>query len=132
MEDEDLHYTMKREEFEKLAEPVFQQVAEALNRVKANLEKKGIKLHSIELVGGGTRIPSFKDIIKNVFGMEYSRTLNSSESIARGCALMAAIKSPLFRVPDYVLNERAYYGIKFYWNFVEGDKFLGLNSTLYP
>jgi hypothetical protein len=33
---------------------------------------------------------------------------------------MAAIKSPLFRVPDYALNEKAYYGIKFYWNFVEG------------
>jgi hypothetical protein len=32
------------------------------------------------------------------------RTLNSSESVARGCALMAAIKSPLMKVPDYTLN----------------------------
>ena len=45
---------------------------------------------------------------------------------------MAAIKSPLFRVSDYALHERAYYGVKFYWNFVEGEKYLGLNSELYP
>lgn len=45
---------------------------------------------------------------------------------------MAAIKSPLFRVADYTLNERAYYGIKFYWNFVEGEKYLGLDSSRYP
>lgn len=47
MEDEDLHYSMKREQFEKLAEPVFTQIAEALNKVKASLDKKSIKLHSI-------------------------------------------------------------------------------------
>jgi hypothetical protein len=45
---------------------------------------------------------------------------------------MAAIKSPLFKVPDYALHERSYYGVKFYWNFVEGEKYLGLNSALYP
>jgi hypothetical protein len=45
---------------------------------------------------------------------------------------MAAIKSPLFRVADYGLNERAVYGVKFCWNFVEGEKYLGLDSSLYP
>ena len=45
---------------------------------------------------------------------------------------MAAIRSPLFKVPDYVLNEKAFYGIKFCWNFVEGNNFLGMNSDLYP
>lgn len=45
---------------------------------------------------------------------------------------MAAIKSPLFRVSDYALHERVYNGVKFYWNFVEGEKHLGLDSSLYP
>ena len=71
-------------------------------------------------------------MVKETFGFDPSRTLNSSESIARGCGLMAAIRSPLFRVADYTLNEKAYYGVKFYWNFVEGNNFLGLNSHLYP
>lgn len=45
---------------------------------------------------------------------------------------MAAIKSPLFRVAEYTLNEKAQYGIKFSWNFVEGNHFLGTNSDAYP
>lgn len=45
---------------------------------------------------------------------------------------MAAIKSPLFRVTEYTLNEKAQYGIKFSWNFVEGNHHLGTNSDQYP
>lgn len=45
---------------------------------------------------------------------------------------MAAIRSPLFRVQDYTMIEKAQYGVKFYWNFVEGNNFLGPNSHLYP
>lgn len=45
---------------------------------------------------------------------------------------MAAIKSPLFKVPDYGLHERMPYGVKFYWNFVQDGKMLGLNAEQYP
>ena len=100
--------------------------------MKDTISQKKINLHSIEMVGGGTRIPAFISTLKETFGVEPSRTLNSSESVARGCALMAAIKSPLFRVADYTLNERVFYGVKFSWNFVEGDKYLGLDSSVYP
>lgn len=132
MEEEDLHYTMKREEFVNISKPVFDQIHQVLVKAREVLKEKGITLHSVELVGGGTRIPEFLRIVKEVFGFEASRTLNSSESVARGCGLMAAIRSPLFRVAEYTLNEKATYGVKFYWNFVDGNKFLGLNSELYP
>lgn len=33
------------------------------------------------------------------------RTLNSSECIARGCALMSAMMSPLFKVANYGVEE---------------------------
>ena len=69
-----------------------------LVKVRDDLKAKDIQLHSIELIGGGTRIPIFNQAVKEVFGIESSRTLNSRESVARGCALEAAIKSPLFRV----------------------------------
>jgi heat shock protein 4 len=96
------------------------------------LKTKNIALHSIELIGGGTRIPAFLNLVKDVFNIEPSRTLNSSESVARGCALMSAIKSPLFKVPDFALHEKANYGIKFSWNFVENNHFIGLHSAAYP
>ena len=55
------------------------------------------------MVGGGTRIPAIQRLLQNVFKIEPMRTLNSSESIAKGCALMAAMKSPLFKVAPYVI-----------------------------
>ena len=123
---------MTRNEFEKISQPVFSQIGDMLLRARETLKEKGINIHSIELVGGGSRIPEFIRLVKETFGFDTSRTLNSSESVARGCGLMAAIRSPLFRVAEYTLNEKAYYGVKFYWNFVEGNNFLGLNSELYP
>ena len=98
MEENDLHYCMKREQFENISQPIFTAIAEAMNKMKKTLADKKINIHNIEMVGGGTRIPAFIQIIKQTFGIDPSRTLNSSESVARGCALMAAIKSPLFRV----------------------------------
>lgn len=132
MDEYDLQYTMTRQNFEEISKPIFLGIIEVLTRMRDALKARNINLHSIELIGGGSRIPAFVSLVKQVFGVEPSRTLNSSESVARGCALMAAIKSPLFRVSDYALHERVYNGVKFYWNFVDGDKHLGLNSHLYP
>ncbi len=85
------------------------------------------------MVGGGTRIPAFHKILEKVFKMEPMRTLNSSESIAKGCALMAAIKSPLFKVADYGLEEINYYPVRIYWNFIaQGGQPLANNEKAYP
>ena len=37
------------------------------------------------------------------------RTLNASECVARGCSLMSAMKSPLFKVADYGVEENNLY-----------------------
>jgi heat shock protein 4 len=78
MEENDLQYSMKRDQFEQISNPVFNQIHDILLRTRENLKEKGIKLHSVELVGGGTRIPKFLQIAKEIFGIELSRTLNSS------------------------------------------------------
>lgn len=100
-EDCDLEANLKREDFEKIAEPIFVLIEKVLSEFRGELEAKNIKLYSIEMVGGGTRIPAVQRLISGIFKVEPMRTLNSSESIAKGCALMAAIKSPLFRVAPY-------------------------------
>ena len=45
------------------------------------------------------------------------RTLNASECVARGCALMAAIMSPLFKVADYAIEEYNLYPIRCNWKY---------------
>jgi heat shock protein 4 len=102
-----------------LAEPVFKRIEECLGKIKAELDEKKIKIDAIEMVGGGTRIPAFQKIIEKMFKMEPVRTLNSSESIAKGCALMAAMRSPLFKVAEYGLDEINTYPVKIFWNFIE-------------
>ena len=49
------------------------------------------EIHSVEVVGGSSRIPVFKRLVKEVFGLEPSTTLNSDEATARGCALQVCI-----------------------------------------
>ena len=50
----------------------------------------GLKLeeiHSVEVVGGCTRIPAIKDLIFSVFQRDIRTTMNLDEAVARGCAL---------------------------------------------
>jgi len=67
-------------------------------------------------VGGATRIPAVQRLIEKVLKVEgVSRTLNASESIARGCAMMAAMRSPNFRVTEYKIEDSNFYPIKVGW-----------------
>lgn len=59
MEDEDLHYNMKRSEFENISKSVFNEISKKLNEIKQMIIKRRVPVHSIELLGGGTRIPFF-------------------------------------------------------------------------
>jgi molecular chaperone DnaK (HSP70) len=47
MEDNDIHYTLKREEFEKISQPILNAVAEVFSKMKDSLKAKNINLHSI-------------------------------------------------------------------------------------
>jgi molecular chaperone DnaK (HSP70) len=52
------------------------------------------QLHSFELVGGNTRVPSVISIAEEIFGMSHSRTLNSDECMSEGAAVACAMESP--------------------------------------
>ena len=65
------------------------------------LEESQLKLeeiHSVEIVGGSSRVPAIKRLIEKVFKQTPSTTLNQDEAVARGCALQCAMLSPTFKV----------------------------------
>lgn len=116
MNDIDVSALMKREEFEALIE-------DQINRLSAPLEKliqetgwSIDQIHSIEVVGGSSRIPAVKQRISEMFGKELSFTLNQDEAVARGCALQCAILSPVFKVRDFSVTDINSYPIKFTWS----------------
>jgi molecular chaperone DnaK (HSP70) len=63
LEDEDLYYSMKREEYEKICQPVIQKFKNMLLEFLNELKQKGITFDLIELIGGGTRIPAIINVI---------------------------------------------------------------------
>lgn len=108
-EDRDFSSSCSREEFEALAAPYFQKIGMMFTNVLERAKDKwysqkteekipDFKIDSVEIVGGGSRIPAIKRLIKDVFGVEASSTLNTDEAVARGCALQCAMISPTFKV----------------------------------
>jgi heat shock protein 4 len=92
---------MKRDQFEAIISPVIFQTKQFFLQCAGQLKTMGVTISSIELIGGGSRIPLFIRTVSEVFGTEPQRTLNSSECIARGAGLYSAMNSGIFRVQGY-------------------------------
>merc|ERR1719265_1976789 len=94
-----------------------------MDRVKAVLE--GCKamssvpaesIDSVEIIGGASRVPWVKKMISEAFGVkELCTTMNADESVARGCALQAAILSPLYKVRDFKVEDASPFTINVGW-----------------
>jgi molecular chaperone DnaK (HSP70) len=115
MEDEDLSEVLTRDMMQEIAKEVFEQIQAFLNMVKDEFKKLEVKYDSVELIGGGSRIPKIISIIQEVFEIAPSRTTNSSEAIARGATLAAVQQSGLFRFHSFNISNRIDYGIKLVW-----------------
>merc|ERR1712070_1030606 len=70
---------------------------------------------SVELVGNASRIQSIQKALEDFFQKPISRTLNASESVARGCALQGAMLSPLFRVREFDVIDAFAFPVKMSW-----------------
>lgn len=115
MDDKDVSSKMSRDEFEQITEPLLQRIDATLAGVLTNAKLKPNDIHSVEVLGGASRIPAFKRLVTQVFSKEPSTTLNSDEAVARGCALQCAILSPTFRVRDFSISDCQLYSIKLSW-----------------
>ncbi|XP_044176399.1 97 kDa heat shock protein-like isoform X1 [Acropora millepora] len=122
MEDRDVTGKMKRSDFEEKIQSLLQRVESTLQSL---IQKAGLKVsdvEAVEIVGGSTRVPIVKDIIKKIFDKEISTTLNADEAVARGCALQCAILSPTFRVREFSVTDAAPYPICLTWKSQSADE----------
>ncbi|KAK0539321.1 adenyl-nucleotide exchange factor sse1 [Tilletia horrida] len=119
MNDVDAASQLKREELEQLIAPVLERVQAPL---AAALEQSGLtkdQIHSVEMVGGSSRVPAFKERVSAFFGKPLSFTLNQDEAVARGCTLSCAMLSPVFRVREFAIHDSTPYAIKVTWDKAE-------------
>ncbi|CAI9766097.1 unnamed protein product [Fraxinus pennsylvanica] len=115
MDEKDVRGFIKREEFEQISMPILERVKRPLEKalVEAGLTVENI--HAVEVVGSGSRIPAIMKILLEFFGKEPRRTMNASESVAKGCALQCAILSPTFKVREFQVNESFPFPIALSW-----------------
>ena len=93
MAGEDMDIQFSRETFQGSIKKSLENLQNFLILCKKEINEQKIKIDSIELVGEATRIPVIQDCIKNFIGsdkQELSRTLNSQDCVARGCAIASA------------------------------------------
>uniref|UniRef100_T1PDV7 Hsp70 protein n=1 Tax=Musca domestica TaxID=7370 RepID=T1PDV7_MUSDO len=118
MEDVDVSSSMQRSEMEELCAPLFQRVEKTFKKLLADSKLTLEDIHSVEIVGGSSRIPAIKQLIESVFGKSASTTLNQDESVSRGAALQCAIMSPAVRVREFGVTDIQNYPVMVTW---EGD-----------
>ena len=115
MNDKDVSTSLSRADFEALAEPLLARTTVPLEQALAQAGLTKDDIDAIELVGGGTRVPSIKERIQAFFGKTLSFTMNQDEAIARGCAFASALQSPIFRVREFAVHDLVSYPIEFTW-----------------
>ncbi|KAF9881369.1 hsp70-like protein [Colletotrichum karsti] len=115
MNDIDVSAMITRQEFEAMVEPLLARVHVPLEQALADAKLTKDDIDVVEIIGGGSRIPSLKERIQDYFGKPLSYTLNQDEAVARGAAFSCAILSPVFRVRDFTVQDIMSYPIEFGW-----------------
>ncbi|KAF7135359.1 hypothetical protein RHSIM_Rhsim08G0221200 [Rhododendron simsii] len=115
MDEKDVRSFIKREEFEQISIPILERVRKPLEKALSEAGLTVENIHSVEVVGSGSRVPAMLRILTEFFGKEPRRTMNASECVAKGCALECAILSPTFKVREFQVNESFPFPIALSW-----------------
>merc|ERR1719421_2284497 len=104
-----------------MCQPMMDRVQAVLDSLKAEVGAVCDSIDAIEMVGGASRVPWLKEYCSKAFGKELSMTLNADESVARGCALQAAILSPLYKVREFKVEDTSAFAINVSWMGTAAD-----------
>ncbi len=82
---------LSRAKFEELIAPLLQRVRRPVEDAlkDAKLSKNGI--HEVILVGGSTRVPAVKNLVKELLSKEPNQSVNPDEVVALGAAVQAGV-----------------------------------------
>lgn len=124
MNDRDFTLKLTLEKFEELVAPLLDRLVPPLEAALAESGTASPKeLHSVEIVGGGSRVASVKRKLATTLELDTSlanyglkTTMNADEAVAKGCAMQAAMLSPRFKVKEYTVVEAAPYAVRLAWD----------------
>src|ERR1044072_1796106 len=83
--------TLNRAELERLVEDLIQRTLEPCRQALADAGVKAAQIDEVVLVGGMTRMPKVRQIVKEFFGKEPHTGVNPDEVVAIGAAIQAGV-----------------------------------------
>lgn len=84
---------LTRADLERLAAPVLERTKAHCRRALADAKVNASELDEVILVGGQTRMPLVRALVKEIFGREPNTTQNPDEAVALGATIQAGILS---------------------------------------
>ena len=87
------HLTMSltRAKLEQLCEPVFNRLIGPCKQALSDAKQTAADIDEVVLVGGSTRIPKVRQIVKDLFAKEPNKSVNPDEVVGIGAAIQGAI-----------------------------------------
>ena len=83
--------SITRADLEKLVDPLIQRTIEPLKKALADAGLKGDAIDEVVMVGGMTRMPKVREVVKQFFGKEPHTGVNPDEVVAMGAAIQAGV-----------------------------------------
>lgn len=83
--------TLRRDEFDRLAEPLIKRTIECCRRAMADAHLKSDEIDVVVLVGGSTRTPLVRQRIGEFFGREPLCAIDPDQVVALGAAVQAGV-----------------------------------------
>ncbi len=83
--------TITRADLERLVESLIQRTLEPCRKALADAGLKAADIAEVVLVGGMTRMPKVREIVKSFFGKEAHTGVNPDEVVAMGAAIQAGV-----------------------------------------
>jgi len=115
-DDQDFSSSLTTEELTELMGDLLVRLLEPCKKVVADAKFTFDQIDVIEVVGSATRSPLILNALKEHFGKEPQRTMNSEEAVSKGCALMGAMLSPNFKVREFAVVDCSPYPISLSWS----------------
>ncbi len=86
-----LEQKLTRSKFEELVGPLLQRLRHPVEQALADAKVGKGEIDEIILVGGATRVPAVKRIVKELLGKEPNQSVNPDEVVALGAAIQAGV-----------------------------------------
>ena len=81
--------TLTQAKLEELADDIIKKTVEPCKKCLA--DAGDVKIDEVLLVGGQTRMPAVQALVKSLFGIEPSKSINPDEAVGLGAAIQAAV-----------------------------------------